>query len=122
MGAQQVSTVVFTVTATGAIAQRRAVSRTAAQAGAGAGNIGVPILGFADFTCVLGEALKVNVGPTALAEAGAAIDGSVATLKTDANGRLIPTSGGSDVVAAILKPGQTATASGDPIEVVPTVN
>lgn len=117
MTAQQQATQVFTVITTGAIAKKRAVSRTGAQAGAG-----VPILGFADTDADSGVALRVIGGLTAIAESGAAIDGTVRSLKTDAQGRLIPTAAGTDVVAALLMPGQTATDVGQLIEVIPIIS
>lgn len=57
------------------------------------------------------------IGITVIVEAGAAIDGVENRLKCDANGRAIPVAAGSDTVAAMLKPGQTASAVGDPVEV-----
>ncbi len=120
MTAQQVSTVTYSLVAAGTIEAKRAIARDATQAAAG-GGAGVAILGFSDAKALTGEAFKVNVGPTAIAEAGAAIDGTVRTLKTNATGQLIPTASGTDVIAAILMPGQTATVAGEPIEVIPTI-
>lgn len=58
------------------------------------------------------------VGLTVVVEAGAAIDGVENRLKSNADGQVIPVATpGTDVVAAMLKPGQSATAEGDPVEV-----
>lgn len=117
MTAQQVSTVVTTITAAGTIAAYRAVAVDGTQAADGGGT-GVVIMGIADNSAVQGDALKINRGPTAMAVAGAVIDGTENRLKTDAQGRLIPWTTGS-VIAARLKPGQIATAAGDIVEVFP---
>jgi len=112
----QQTTVVSTVVATGTILPKRGVSRLAAQATANQ-----PIIGFSDHKVEVDEALRLNEGPTSMAESGAAIDGTERRLIMDAQGRVIPwTTGG--VVAALLQPGQTATAAGESIEVRPVVN
>ena len=120
MSNSQQATQVFTVVAGGTIAAKRGVTRTATQATDGTSSAGVAIIGFSDHKVVAGEALRVNVGPTSMAESGAAIDGTERKLKTDASGRVIPwTSGG--IVAALLQPGQTATGAGELVEVIPVV-
>ena len=58
----------------------------------------------------------VVLGETAIVEAGTAIDGAVIQLKSDATGRAIEATNG-DAVQAVLKPGQTAAAAGEFIEV-----
>lgn len=121
MSKQQVATVVRTVHAVGAIAECRAVARNGSQATDGTSSAGVNIIGFADTAAADGDNFKLNVGPTSWAEAGAAIDGTELRLKTDANGRVIPWSSGG-IVAAILKQGQTATAAGQIVEVIPVVS
>lgn len=119
MTAQQQGGIRVTAKAGGTIAEKRFVTFGATgvtQAAAG-GGAGVAIMGVADHAAVLNDALRVIVGPTAMVEAGEALDGSTLTLKTNADGRAIATTGGSDVIAARLMPGQTALASGDIIEV-----
>lgn len=58
----------------------------------------------------------VITGGTAVVEAGAPLNGTVPQLKADANGRAIACTAG-DSTQAVLKPGQTAAALGDLIEV-----
>lgn len=119
MTAQQQATEVFSITAMGAIDAYMGVTRTGTQAGAGGGN-GEPIIGICDRAAVAGEALRVIRGSTAMAKAGAVIDGTEPRLKTSATGLVPWTTGG--VVAAILKPGQVATAAGQIVEVIPVIS
>lgn len=121
MGKQQVATVVRTIKLAGNVSEGRAIARNHTQAGAGTSSAGVDIIGIADSAGVTGDNIKLNVGPTSFAEAGAAIDGTELRLKTDAQGRLIPWTTDS-IVAAILKTGETATAAGQFVEVIPVVN
>lgn len=113
MSKQQIATRVVTVTPTSDITAKRAVTMAHVQAGANS-----VILGIADETILTGTSGRVILGETAIAEAGAAINGSEQRLMTDAQGRLIPWTS-TNVVAAILKPGQTATAAGQFVEVYP---
>lgn len=113
MTKQQIATRLVTVTPTADITAKRAVNMAHAQAGANS-----VILGIADETILAGTSGRVIVGETAIAEAGAAIDGTNQRLMTDSLGRLVPWTS-TNVVAAILKPGQTATAAGQFIEVYP---
>lgn len=112
MTAQQQATVVFTIVATGNGQQKRGITYAGTQAGAG-----VAIAGIADHSYVVGDAVRVIQGPTAMAEAGAVIDGTETRLVTDAQGRFIPYTTG--VVAARLRPGQTALIAGELVEVFP---
>lgn len=121
MSAQQNASQVISLKPAAAITQKRAVSRAGAQATDGTSSAGQNIIGIADENIAAGVVGRVVVGPTAMAEAGAAIDGTEPRLKTDAQGRLIPWTS-SSIVAAILKPGQTATAAGDIVEVIPVLN
>lgn len=113
MTKQQIATRVVTVTPTTDITAKRAVNIAHAQAGANS-----VILGISDETILAGTSGRVVLGETAIAEAGAAIDGVEQRLMTDSSGRLIPWTS-TNVVAAILKPGQTATAAGQFVEVYP---
>ena len=65
----------------------------------------------------VGENGLIALGETAVVEAGAPLDGTEQRLKSDANGRAIPWAAGTDITAAMLRPGQTAAAVGDPVEV-----
>ncbi len=114
MTISQQATQVCTIVAAGTIIAKRAIAWTGAQAGAGAA-----IAGIADHSGVAGDAIRVVQGATAVAEAGAAIDGSVANLVCDAQGRLIPA--GSGTVVAKLVPGEVATAAGQYVEVFPLI-
>ncbi|MGA7933274.1 MAG: hypothetical protein WCA35_06980 [Kovacikia sp.] len=118
MSAQQVATITVSITAGGTIGDHCAVAVDGTQAGAGVSSAGVVIIGFADHKAEQGDSLKLNRGPTSIAIAGALIDGTENRLKTNASGQLIPWTSGS-IVAARLKPGQTATAAGEKIEVFP---
>jgi hypothetical protein len=113
MSKQQIATRVVTVTPSANITAKRAVTMAHAQAGANS-----VILGIADEEILAGTSGRVVLGETAIAEAGAAINGSEQRLMTDAQGRLIPWTS-TNVVAAILKPGQTASAAGQFVEVYP---
>ena len=114
----QQATVVLTVVATGTIAKGRGVNWSGAQATDGTTSFGQEIIGVADHAAVAGEAMRVIFGVSAMAESGAALDGSEKRLKTDAQGRFIPWTSGS-VLAARLLPGQTASAAGQLVEIVP---
>jgi hypothetical protein len=113
MTKQQIATRVVTIVPAADITAKRAVTMANAQAGANS-----VILGIADETILAGTSGRVIIGETAIAEAGAAIDGTVQRLMTDSSGRLIPWTS-TNVVAAILRPGQTATAAGQFVEVYP---
>jgi hypothetical protein len=113
MSKQQIATRVVTVTPSANITAKRAVTMAHAQAGANS-----VILGIADEDILAGTSGRVVLGETAIAEAGAAINGSEQRLMTDAQGRLIPWTA-TNVVAAILKPGQTASTAGQFVEVYP---
>jgi hypothetical protein len=110
----QQATQVMTIVAQGSITMKRGVALDGTQAGAG-----VRCFGPADHGGLQGEAIRVVTGVSAMWESGAAINGSVRTLKTDAQGRVIPTSDPEDVVCAILLPGQTASGAGEFPEVMP---
>ncbi|QBQ73063.1 hypothetical protein kac65v162_gp031 [Nodularia phage vB_NspS-kac65v162] len=112
MSSQQRATRTITVKPAAEIAAKRAVTFAHAQAGANA----TAILGIANEKIVAGFPGLVIRGETAIAEAGAAIDGIVPDLMTDAQGRLITWLTGNTVVARLV-PGQTAAAAGDQIEV-----
>jgi hypothetical protein len=116
MSAQQQATRVFSIMAKSAIAEKRGVNRFGQQATAGQA-----IIGIADHAAALDEAVKIISGETAIAESGAVIDGVVAELMTDASGRFIPWVT-PNKVAAIIFPGQTATAAGQMVEVFPIQN
>jgi hypothetical protein len=110
----QQATLVMTVVATGAGAKGRGVTWTGAQAGAA-----VAIVGIADHSFMIGDAVRVIVGASADAEAGAAIDGLETRLATDATGRLVPWTAGIVAARLVPKPGNLATAAGQFVEVVP---
>ena len=116
MGLSQQATIVFTVVAAGTIKGKRGVNWLGQQAVADSA-----IMGIADCDAVAGDALRVVQGVTAVAESGAAIDGTETRLKTDAQGRLVPWTTGV-TVAARLMPGQTATAAGQFVEVFPIIS
>lgn len=116
MAGTQQATQVITVVIQGTVEKGRAIGWNAQQAGDGGGN-GVAIMAIADHRGT-NEAIRAIVGLTALAESGAAINGSETRLKTDAQGRFIPWTAGS-VVAARLMPGSTASGAGEFVEVVP---
>lgn len=118
MANSQQASVTFSIVAQGSIAKGRGVAWSGTQANDGVSAAGVPIMGIADHAAVQGEALRVVFAVSAMAESGAAIDGTENRLKTDAQGRLIPWTNGS-VVAARLMPGQTAAAAGEYVEVIP---
>lgn len=116
MSKQQIGTRTITVVPAANIAAKRGVTHAWAQATDGTSSAGQLILGIADENILAGEAGRVIVGETAIAEAGAAINGSEARLKTDSLGRFIPWTTGA-IVAARLVPGQTASAAGQFVEV-----
>lgn len=111
MSAQYQPTRTATITPAAAIAAHRFVTWAWAQAGAGADCMGVAAENIEPKYPGL-----VILGETAIVEAGAALDGSVRQLKSDAQGRAIPCATGN-AVQAVLKPGQTATAAGGLVEV-----
>ena len=119
---QQLATRVGTVVPSVEIAAKLAIAWDGTIADDGAGGEGVSIMGFADHLIPANQAGRVVFGESSIAIAGAVIDGSVTGLKTDANGKLIPVAAGTDVVAARLKPGETATAADQQIEVFPVRN
>lgn len=121
MSGQQIGTRVLSIRANGAITKKRAVNRLGAQADDGTSSAGEAIIGFADTDIADDEVGRIIIGDTAIAEAGGVINGSEPRLKTDANGRLIVWTTDS-IVAAILKPGQAATGSGQLIEVIPVIS
>jgi hypothetical protein len=113
MSAQQTATIVLTIRAAADIEERRFVGWNDQTAGAGAA-----IKGVSDHRIALGDNGKLNYGPTSMVDSGAAIDGTETRLMSDSQGRAIPWTTGN-VVAARLKTGQTATATGQAIEVFP---
>ena len=72
-------------------------------------------LGFVQQDVVSGDRAPVVVQGTCIAEAGAAIAADAA-LELDASGRVITRSAG--VTVGRMAPGQTAAASGDPVEII----
>lgn len=113
----QQATLTMTVVATSNGSKGRGITWAGAQAGAGAA-----IVGIADTNYVTGEAVRVIVGLSADAEAGAAIDGVETRLATDATGRLIPWTAGIVAARLVPKPGNVAAAAGQFVEVVPIQN
>lgn len=113
MTAQQIATRVLTVVPAADITAKRVVTYGWAQADDATED---NVLGIADEDILAGDAGRVIVGETAIAEAGAAIDGTEQRLMVDAQGRLIPWVA-TNIVAAILVPGQTAIAAGQFVEV-----
>lgn len=97
--------------AAGAIAAKRFVTPALTQAGAGVSTIGV-----SDYEGAIGDDFSIIVIGTAVVEAGAAIDGTVRAVESDAQGRAIPKNTGK--TAGILMPGQTATAAGQSVEIL----
>lgn len=110
----QQANLVMTVVATGSGSKGRGVTWTGTQAGAAAA-----ICGVADHNYVTGDAVRVIFGATADVEAGAAIDGTETRLATDAQGRFVPWASGTVAARLVPKPGNTATAAGQFVEVVP---
>jgi len=108
----------FSIKAAGTIAAKRGVAIDGTQAADGVASAGVVIIGFADHAAVVGDMVRINRSPTSMAETGAACDGTENRLKTDTLGRVIPWTSGS-IVAARLRPGETAAAAGQLIEVIP---
>jgi hypothetical protein len=116
MSKQKQSIGSISFTSTGAIARYRYINRLGAQA-ATEGALG---LGFATKPIVSGEVCRIDFGSTE-AESGAIIDGTNPNLMTDVTGRMIPyVAAANKSICAILKPGQTASAAGQVIEVIPT--
>ncbi|MEH2138564.1 hypothetical protein [Nostoc sp.] len=111
MTKQQISTRVATVVPAADITAKRGVTFDEAQAGANA-----IIMGVADENIKANYAGRVVLGESAIAEAGAAIDGTETRLMTDSQGRVIPWTTGMNV-AARLKKGQLATAAGQFVEI-----
>lgn len=119
MSGQQHATRCVPVTPSAAISIHDAITFAHAVAGAGTSSAGEHILGFAYENIGAGETGNCTTGESAIARAGAEIDGSEQRLKTAAGGALIPWTTSGDIVAALLRPGQTAAAAGDLIEVYP---
>lgn len=116
MTRQKQASEAFTITANGAIARYRYVNRSGQQ-NTVQGNLG---LGFATCAVVSGEALRIDRGSTTEAEAGAVIDGTNPNLMSDTLGRVIPYAAGAGIsICAVLRPGQTASAPGQIVEVMP---
>lgn len=113
----QQATRVLSIVATGTITKGRAVAWNGTQAGAAS-----PIIGIADHNAVAGDAVRVIAGATAEAEAGAVIDGVETRLATDAQGRLVPWTAGVVAARLLPNPGNTASAAGIFVEVVPIQN
>jgi hypothetical protein len=113
---QSVSTINYSINAKGDGFAYRAIAPNGTQALANSRAIG-----WSEYDFRAGANIEVNKGPTVMAEAGGIIDGTTPTLKTDATGRLVPTTAGTDVVVAIVKPGQTASQAGVIVEVIPTI-
>lgn len=111
MTKQQIATRVMTVTPAAPITAKRGVTYDEAQAGANS-----VIMGIADENIPADSNGRVVLGESAIAETGAAIDGSESRLMTDSQGRFIPWTSGSNI-AARLRKGQTATAAGQFVEV-----
>lgn len=113
-----VTNLVLTINPTAAIGAYLAVGLDGEVAGAGE-----PILGFTQVDVEAGKAGPLYFDGILIAYSGAAIDGTVLTLKTDANGKLIPTTATTDQVAAYLWTGgataNTATAADQEILVIP---
>lgn len=97
--------------ASGAIAAKRFVTHARAQAGAG-----VAVWGVSEYEAADGEDCAVVVLGTAIVETGAAINGSVRGVESDAQGRAIPRNTGK--LAGFLAPDQTATAAGQFVEIL----
>ncbi|MBD2492472.1 hypothetical protein [Aulosira sp. FACHB-615] len=116
MSKQQLATRVVTVVPSAAISKGRGITHAWAQATDGTSSAGQAIFAIADENIAAGDQGRAIMGETAMAEAGAAINGSEPRLKTDAQGRFIPWTSGS-IVAARLVPGQTAGAAGQFVEV-----
>jgi len=110
---QQVNILTLSLTNNSAttITAKRGVNWAGAQAVAGEACMGV-----ANADIEVGVNGTINLGPTVIWEVGAAIDGVENRLMTDADGRLIPWTAGSAVVARTWK-GQTATVAGQFLEV-----
>lgn len=108
---QQVSILTYAVTPTADIAAKRGVTFAGEQATAGQSCMGV-----SDAKIEAGTTGKVNLGPTAIWETGAAITGTELRLMTDAQGRVITWTTGNTPVAKRIK-GRTAAGAGEMMEV-----
>jgi hypothetical protein len=120
MTAQQVATQVVSLTAKTPVKGKRAIDWRGLQAGANS-----RIMGVADTNAEIDESFLCIQGISAIVESGAAIpgvetaaDANGVRLMTDADGRFIPWTAGSNV-AAQLVPGQLATGAGQYVEVFP---
>lgn len=107
---QQIGILVMTVTPVAEIAAKRGVTFAGAQAVAGEACMGV-----SDQKIEAGVNGKVITGLTGIWEAGAAIPAATTDLQVDANGRVIPLTGGA--VVGKLVAGQEASAAGEFVEV-----
>lgn len=108
---------VLSITPSAAIGAYLAVGLDCEVAGAGE-----PILGFTQTNIAADETGSCYYNGILTALSGAAIDGTVLTLKTNAAGKLIPTAAGTDQVAAVLWTGPggvTASAADQEILVIP---
>lgn len=115
MGRQKQSIGSITITAQGAIARYRYVSRLGTQANS-EGMLGI---GFATSQAAINDNLRIDFGSTE-AESGAPIDGTNPNLMCDTIGRVIPyVAATGKSICAILKPGQTASGIGQIVEVIP---
>lgn len=108
---QQVSILTYHATPVADIAAKRGVTFAGEQATAGQACMGV-----ANAKIEAGTTGKVNLGPTAIWETGAAITGTELRLMADANGRVITWTTGNAVVAKRIK-GRTAAGAGEMMEV-----
>lgn len=108
MSQQNFPVLTLSVKAAGAVAARRFVTPAGAQAGAGAGALGV-----SGFAAASNEMVNVVALGTAVVEAGAAF-ALGAALQADADGRAITKDAGATVARAL----QAAGAAGDLVEVL----
>lgn len=107
MGQLNTPVLTLSVLATGAIAARRFVTATGAQAGAGANALGV-----SEYSGVADEMIPVTVLGTSIVEAGAAFAAGAA-LQSDADGKAITKDAGATLARAL----QAAAQAGDFVEV-----
>lgn len=105
---------VLTITLAGVAAGNRFINTALAQAGDGDNTYGVSRTSGAD-----GEAIAVDVLGTAIVETGGPILAG-ARVQSDASGRAITI--GSGAAVARLAPGESATASGQFVEVILLTN
>jgi hypothetical protein len=117
MSGQQISNQVFSIKAKGAGNALRAIGVGGTQVTA----IGSRVIGFSEHDYTIDQVIKVNRGITVMAEAGAIIDATTTTLKTDSVGRVIPSGvlAIGEFICGVIKPGQIATAVGYPVEIIP---